>query len=297
MKKVEDAIVLAGGLGTRMLPASMYMPKETMPLMDTPLLNHLIWEAAKAGVSRIHLVISPEKFKILEKFLVGDELFDGNVRADLPREVLRLGIEGVEIVPQIQNSPGGVADAISVALSDIEGPFLVLLGDIIMHGKIMPTGLPSPTEASTASKELVNRFHDDGVPCVGVCQVEDDDLNKYGVVEFSGDSIVNIVEKPTIEEAPSRYVLCGRYLLPENTGEILELFPKSKFGELQSIYLLNYLIGKNSLNAVKLDDWRMYDSGDPLTWLKSQIDYALRRVDISENLEMWISERISDHDK
>lgn len=297
MKKVEDAIVLAGGLGTRMLPASMYMPKETMPLMDTPLLNHLIWESAKAGVSRIHLVISPEKFKILEKFFVGDELFDGNVRADLPREVLRLGIEGVEIVPQIQNSPGGVADAISVALSDIEGPFLVLLGDIIMHGKIMPTGLPSPTEASTASKELVNRFHDDGVPCVGVCQVEDDDLNKYGVVEFSGDSIVNIVEKPTIEEAPSRYVLCGRYLLPENTGEILELFPKSKFGELQSIYLLNYLIGKNSLNAVKLDDWRMYDSGDPLTWLKSQIDYALRRVDISENLEMWISERISDHDK
>ena len=65
MKKVEDAIVLAGGLGTRMLPASMYMPKETMPLMDTPLLNHLIWEAAKAGVSRIHLVISPEKFRSL----------------------------------------------------------------------------------------------------------------------------------------------------------------------------------------------------------------------------------------
>ena len=79
MKKVEDAIVLAGGLGTRMLPASMYMPKETMPLVDTPLLNHLIWEAAKAGVSRIHLVISPEKFKILEKFFDGDKLFDGNV--------------------------------------------------------------------------------------------------------------------------------------------------------------------------------------------------------------------------
>ena len=295
MKKVEDAVILAGGLGTRMLPASMYMPKETMPLVDTPLLNHLIWEAAKAGVSRIHLVISPGKFNVFEKFLIDDELFDGNVRADLPREVLRLGIEGVEIVPQIQNFPGGVADAISVALSDIAGPFLVLLGDIIMHSKIIPSGLPNPAGASTASKELVNRFHDDGVPCVGVCRVGDDDLNKYGVVEFAGDSIVNIVEKPTVEEAPSRYVLCGRYLLPENTGEILEFFPKSEFGELQSIYLLNYLIGKNGLNAVKLDDWSMYDSGDPLTWLKSQIDYALRRVDISENLEKWISERISEH--
>ena len=296
MKKVEDAIILAGGLGTRMLPASMYMPKETMPLVDTPLLNHLIWEAAEAGVSRIHLVVSPAKFNIFERFLIDDELIDGNLRADLPREVLKLGIEGVEIVPQIQNSPGGVADAISVALSDIGGPFLVLLGDIIMHGKNIPSRLPSPTEASTASKELVNRFHDDGVPCVGVCRVGDDDLNKYGVVEFAGDSVVNIVEKPTVEEAPSRYVLCGRYLLPENTGEILEFVPKSEFGELQSIYLLNYQIGENRLNAVKLDDWKMYDSGDPLTWLKSQIDYALTRVDISEKLENWISERISDHD-
>ena len=107
---------------------------------------------------------------------------------------------------------------------------------------------------------------------------------------------MNIVEKPSVEEAPSKYVLCGRYLLPENTGDILELFPKSEFGELQSIYFLNYLIGKNGLNSVKLDDWRMYDSGDPLTWLKSQIDYALSRSDISENLERWISERISDHD-
>ena len=62
MAEVENAIILAGGLGTRMLPASMYMPKETLPLLDTPILNHLIWEAAKTGVSRIHLVISHEKF-------------------------------------------------------------------------------------------------------------------------------------------------------------------------------------------------------------------------------------------
>ena len=293
MSEVEDAIILAGGLGTRMLPASMYMPKETLPLFDTPILNHLIWEAAKTGVSRIHLVISKEKFDILEKFLVDRDHFSEEVRDDLPREVLRFGAEGVEIVPQIQNSPGGVADAISVALPEIKGPFLVLLGDIIMHGNNASDGLLSPAEASTASLELVNRFHDQGLPCVGVCRVSDDDLNKYGVVEFSGDTIVNIVEKPSVEEAPSKYVLCGRYLLPENTGDILELFPKSEFGDLQSIYLLNYLIEKNGLNSVKLDNWRMYDSGNPLTWLKSQIDYALGRSDVSENLERWISERIS----
>ena len=294
MAEVNDAIILAGGLGTRMLPASMYMPKETLPLFDTPILNHLIWEAAKTGVSRIHLVISKEKFIILEKFLANKDQFSEKVRDDLPREVLRFGAEGVEIIPKIQSSPGGVADAISVALPDIKGPFLVLLGDIIMHRNNASDRLLNPTEASTASTELVNRFHDQGLPCVGVCRVSDDDLNKYGVVELSGNKIVNIVEKPSVEEAPSKYVLCGRYLLPENTEDILELFPKSEFGELQSIYLLNYLIEKNGLNSVKLDDWRMYDSGDPLTWLKSQIDYALGRSDVSENLERWISERISD---
>ena len=294
MAEVNDAIILAGGLGTRMLPASMYMPKETLPLFDTPILNHLIWEAAKTGVSRIHLVISKEKFIILEKFLANKDQFSEKVRDDLPREVLRFGAEGVEIVPKIQSSPGGVADAISVALPDIKGPFLVLLGDIIMHRNNASDRLLNPTEASTASTELVNRFHDQGLPCVGVCRVSDDDLNKYGVVELSGNKIVNIVEKPSVEEAPSKYVLCGRYLLPENTEDILELFPKSEFGELQSIYLLNYLIEENGLNSVKLDDWRMYDSGDPLTWLKSQIDYALGRSDVSENLERWISERISD---
>ena len=294
MAWVEDAIILAGGLGTRMLPASLFMPKETMPLIDTPVLNHLIWEAAKAGVSRVHLVVSKEKFDILQKFLGNGSFFGDDVRVDLPREVLSLGMEGIEIVPHIQSSPGGVADAISEAIPDINGPFLVLLGDTVMAANISENGLPCPAEASTASMELVRRFDIDGLPCVGVYPVGIEEVSNYGVVEFSGDSIVGITEKPPTSEAPSEYVLCGRYLLPENTAEILEMFPTSEFGELQSIFLLNFLIENDGLNAVKLDDWKMYDSGDPLTWLKSQIDHGLRRGDISGNLEKWIIERLSD---
>ena len=69
-EKVEDAVILAGGNGTRMLPASLFMPKETMPLVDTPLINHLIWEAAKAGVSRVHLVLSRESMEFLGSSLI-----------------------------------------------------------------------------------------------------------------------------------------------------------------------------------------------------------------------------------
>ena len=293
MVKVENAIILAGGLGTRMLPASLFIPKETMPLIDTPILNHLIWEAAKAGVSTVHLVVSKEKYEFLERFLANGSIFSPDVRVDLPRDVLALGMDGIEIVPHIQNSPGGVADAISEALPAINGPFLVLLGDTVMSGKKLRNGLPTPDDASTASMELVSRFNRDGLPCVGVCSVETEDLSNYGVVEFAGNSIVGITEKPNLSDAPSKYVLCGRYLLPENTAEILEMFPTSEFGELQSIVLLNHLIENIGLSAVKLDDWNMYDSGDPLTWLKSQIDHGLRRSDISENLEKWILKRLS----
>ena len=79
MEGVDDAIILAGGNGTRMLPASLYMPKETMPLVDTPILNHLIWEAARAGVKRIHLVLSQRKKEILDRFIGNEDVFDRGV--------------------------------------------------------------------------------------------------------------------------------------------------------------------------------------------------------------------------
>ena len=96
MGAVEDAIILAGGLGTRMLPASLYAPKEALPLIDTPSLNHLIWEAEMAGAKRVHLVVSERKRKMLDVFFDGRILFDG-ARNDLPPEALRLGTEGIEV--------------------------------------------------------------------------------------------------------------------------------------------------------------------------------------------------------
>jgi UTP-glucose-1-phosphate uridylyltransferase len=80
--------------------------------------------------------------------------------------------------------------------------------------------------------------------------------------------------------------------MPENTREILEHYPVSEFGEMQSIQLLNHLVNNEGLQAVKLDQMKMYDSGDSLAWLKSQIDHGLERSDIGPNLEDWIRRRI-----
>ncbi len=100
------------------------------------------------------------------------------------------------------------------------------------------------------------------------------------------------MEKPSLEEAPSEYVLCGRYVMPRNTREILERYPISEFGEMQSIQLLNHLVENGGLQAVKLDKMKMYDSGDPLAWLKSQIDHGLKRSDIGGDLKNWLRGRL-----
>ena len=86
--------------------------------------------------------------------------------------------------------------------------------------------------------------------------------------------------------------MCGRYLLPENTAEILDLYPEGEHGELQSIALLRHLIENGGLEAVKLGGYELYDSGDPVTWLKSQVDHALRRVDIGDDFGVWLSKRL-----
>lgn len=288
MNTVDDAVILAGGRGTRMLPASLYMPKETMPLIDTPIINHLIWEAARSGVTRIHLVLSQWKMDILSGFISGEYSVQDDVRADLPRVSLSLGAESVELIPHIQESALGVADAISQALPSIRGPFLVILGDNLVtnnHPSPMQSGVES---ASSASLELVESFQQTGLATVGVCKVGKEELSKYGVVEIVDESIYKIVEKPSIQDAPSNYVLSGRYLFPDNTGELLEMYPVSDFGEFQSIKLLEHFIHNGGLGVVKYDDYEIFDSGEPITWLKSQILHALSRKDLSESFSEWL---------
>ena len=294
MGSVGHAIILAGGVGSRMLPASLYMPKEAMPLVDTPILNHLIWEASIAGASTIHLVLSKTKKEMLERFLEEGDVYGRDIRPDLPRHSLSLGLDGLEVITHVQDVAGGVADAISVALQRVNGSFLVLLGDMLLQNNHVSPKFAGPEFASVASKRLVEEFEKSGLPCVGIRSVNIDEVSKYGVVEMSENMVRDIVEKPTESEAPSNYILCGRYLLPEDTMQILEEYPISEYGEMQSIMLLRHLMKNNGLKAVDLSEMEMYDSGDPLSWLKSQIDHALRREDLGFQVREWVSKRIQE---
>ncbi len=291
---VRDAIILAGGKGTRMLPANIYTPKETLPLIDTPLINHIILEAVGAGVDRVHLVLSKVKKGQLERFFDAESDFhEENVRPDLSRFSLSTkGIEA-EILLHVQEFPGGVGHAISVVSNSIDGAFLVLLGDNLLLSKHHGPHEINPGNSSKASLELVRRFEETGLPCAGIISVPQSEIAKFGIVEIEGTRIIDLMEKPRESEAPSDLALCGRYLFDNRANEILELFPNSEFGEMQSIEVLRHYIENGGLESVKLEEYRMYDSGNPFSWLKSQIDHGLRRKDMADDLVDWLAKRLT----
>lgn len=283
MAAVEDAVLVAGGMGSRMLPASAAIAKEALPLVDIPALSHLAREAVAAGAKRIHIITSPKKD--LSR-LLKDNSWLHDTRPDLSAELLS-PFNDVEVLVHVQEVPKGFGDALSCALHAIDGPFMVLLGDNILLDSFNSTSNYIP---SSASKKLVEAYLRTGLPCVGLAAVNDPE--NYGVVSMNGELVKDIIEKPVREDAPSNLVLCGRYVFTSDTSKLLSMYDYEQYGELQSIAIQQHWMQNEGLVGVELKGFQWYDSGAPLPWLKGQIDYALRRGDMNNELRSWLNDRL-----
>ena len=283
MAAVEDAVLVAGGIGSRMLPASAAIAKEALPLVDIPAISHLAREAVEAGAKRLHIITSPTKdFTSLLK----DNSWALDKRPDISKELLS-PFADVEVLVHVQEVPRGFGDALSCALDSISGPFMVLLGDNILLDSYSSVSNYNP---SNASKILVEAYEKTSLPCVGLAAVEDPE--NYGVVSMEGQLVKEIVEKPNRNDAPSNLVLCGRYLFTEDTASLLSKYSFEEYGELQSIALQKHWMENDGLVGVELHGFQWYDSGAPLPWLKSQIDYALGREDMADEIRDWLKDRL-----
>ena len=283
MAAVEDAVLVAGGMGSRMLPASAAIAKEALPLVDIPALSHLAREAVAAGAKRIHIITSPKKDL---SQLLKDNSWLHDTRPDLSAELLS-PFNDIEVLVHVQEVPKGFGDALSCALHAIDGPFMVLLGDNILLDSFNSTSNYIP---SSASKKLVEAYLRTGLPCVGLAAVNDPE--NYGVVSMNGELVKEIIEKPVREDAPSNLVLCGRYVFTSDTSKLLSLYDYEQYGELQSIAIQQHWMQNEGLVGVELKGFQWYDSGAPLPWLKGQIDYALRRGDMTDELRSWLTDRL-----
>ena len=287
MQQVRDAVIVAGGLGTRMFPVSAIQPKETLPLIDVPLLTHLVMEAKNAGATRLHIILSPRKN--LGGFLA-DRSDLASMRPELDETLFNI-TKDIEVFTHIQHEAKGIGNALQCALHAVEGPMLVLLGDNVLMDTHSPTTAFTP---STASKQLVEQFNQHGQATVGLMEVLEDQVSLYGIVSMTEDTITGMVEKPTLATAPSRMALCGRYVFPDTTEALLEEYSYERCGDLQTIALQEHWMNEGTLHGVLLDKMQWYDSGAPLSWLKAQVDHALRRPEYSEAMLNWLQERLND---
>lgn len=282
---IKKAVIPAAGLGTRFLPVTKAMPKELLPIVDIPTLQYIIAEAAASGIEEILLVISTQKDAVIQHFSDAPQL--EHFLLEHQKNTL---FEKIHAIPQMakisyiyQDVPLGLGHAISLA-EDFAGndAFAVLLGDDLVHAE------------KPCLQQLIDAYNTHQTSILGVQRVAQEAIHKYGIVaprNFSCTSnlcaVSNLVEKPEAKNAPSDLAIMGRYIITPSVFKILKETPAGVGGEIQLTDALNTLAQQEDMYAC-IFNGRRYDVGDQLGFIEANIEYALRRNDISGQLKHYL---------
>ena len=282
--KVHKAIIPAAGLGTRFLPATKAQPKEMLPIVDKPTLQYIIEEAVESGIKEILIITGRNKSSIENHFDKSIELelvLEKKGKKALLAEVRKIS-DMVNIHYIRQKEPKGLGHAIYCAKSFIGNePFAVLLGDDIVYADKKP-----------CLKQLIEVYDEYKTSILGVQEVADEDLSKYGIVdgkhiEGSVYKVKDLIEKPTLEEAPSNVALLGRYIINPAIFNILKQTKPGKGGEIQLTDALKQLINQEAMYAYKFEG-RRYDVGNKQGFLEATVEFALRRDDLKNEFKCYL---------
>ena len=274
--KVRKAVIPAGGLGTRFLPASKTVPKELLPILDKPMIQYAVEEAAEAGVRQVIIVTSPGK-DALENYFRQDPGLEQVLTSSGSTEVLEKvrrvsSLAHVSFVTQEQ--PLGLGHAVLTA-KDLVGaePFVVILpDDVIWHSE-------------GATQQMLRVFERYGASVVAVEEVAPEAVKNYGVVDSRKvdeglHQVKGLVEKPDPQEAPSNLAIVGRYILTPEIFQCLESTAPGAKGEIQLTDGMALLLQSQSMYAYQFQGTR-YDAGTPQGLLKASLEIGLKREDTS----------------
>lgn len=277
------AVIPAAGLGTRFLPATKAQPKEMLPVFNKPTIQYVVEEAVASGIEDILIITGKGKRSIEDHFDRSFEL-EYNLQNSGKEESLK-EIEAISEMADIyyvrQKKQRGLGDAISTAKNHIDGePFAVLLGDTIAQSNNAP-----------CTKQLMDIYYKYEASTIAIERVPDEKIERYGIIKGTeiSDSVYKIedmVEKPSLQEAPSNLAITGRYILvPEIFDHINDLEP-GVGGEIQLTDAMR------SLDAAygHVFDGKIYDIGNTVEWLKSSIEMALLDVNVKDELEQYLKE-------
>jgi UTP--glucose-1-phosphate uridylyltransferase len=282
MSRIRKAVIPAAGFGTRFLPATKAVPKELLPIVDVPTIQHIVEEAVAAGVRDVILVCARGKDSIVDHFDIAPELEAHLERAGKHelRQQMRAIAEMANVVVVRQQQPLGLGHAVLCA-KDLVGdePFVVMLGDDIIDAKVPVT------------QQLAECYERHRLGTIALMEVPPAETSQYGIaagkaLDDRTMRIDRLVEKPK-KDPPSNLAVIGRYVLPPRIFSYLEQVKPGVGGELQLTDALAMLAQEVGLLGYRFDGQR-FDAGDRLGFLKANIAFAMKRQELAEPLREYM---------
>lgn len=290
MQKIRKAVIPAAGFGTRFLPATKAMPKEMLPIVDKPTIQYIAEEILESGIDQI-LIISGHAKRAIEDYFDSSPELESHLYEHGKMSVLKeiRKISSIKIHYVRQQYMRGLGDAILCAKEFVDGePFGVILGDDVVYHPETP-----------ALKQLMEQYEQTGGTVIGCQRVAPDRVSAYGIIagkEINDKGLLKVddmVEKPSISEAPSRVAALGRYVITPEVFEVLEQTEPGKGGEIQLTDALCVMAHTGNVYAYCFEGKR-YDTGDKLGFLKATVEYALRRDDLGDDFYTYLKNLTKD---
>ena len=282
MGKITKAVIAVAGSGTRLLPATKSMPKEMLPIVDKPIIQLVVEELVEAGIKDIIFVTRWDK-KPLEDHFDHSTALEDDLRKN-GKEKFADMIEGIADMANFihvrQKGPYGNGTPVLSAASIVAGePFVFVFGDDLVKSE------------TSFTKQMIQDYEKNGKLMIGVQEVPLEVVNRYGIVKLreGTNEIEDIIEKPTIEEAPSRLADFGRMILDQEFIDILRNTALGKGNELWVIDAIKTYVNNGGIFLAKeLKDGDWLTTGDPLNYLKANLAYAFDREDLRKDLDEYI---------
>ncbi len=283
MSKIRKAIIAVAGSGTRLLPATKSMPKEMLPIVDKPIIQLVVEELVEAGIEDIIFVTRWDKKPLEDHFdhsIALENDLRKNGKDDMADKISKIADMANFIYIRQKGPYGNGTPVLSAASLVDDEPFMFVWGDDLVKSKVSFT------------KEMVEDYEKNGKLMIGVQEVPKETVNRYGIVKLRAgtNEIEDIVEKPSIEEAPTCLADFGRMILNQKFIDILK---KTSLGKGDELWITDaireYIHQGGTFLAKELKDGKWLTTGDPLNYLKATLAYAMDREDLKEDLKECIS--------
>ncbi|WP_454162331.1 UTP--glucose-1-phosphate uridylyltransferase [Gordonia iterans] len=296
----HTAVVPAAGLGTRFLPATKTVPKELLPVVDTPGIELVAEEAKSAGAERLLIITSPGKDGVVAHFV--EDLVLEHTLSSRGKEAMLAKVRNapslLEVASVVQDKPLGLGHAIGCVeaeLSDDEDAVAVLLpDDLVLPGGVL-TKMAEARAQYGGSVLCAIEVNDATISAYGVFDVADaDPVPSTGSGSGGPDvkRVKGMVEKPPADQAPSNLAAAGRYILDRKIFDALREITPGAGGELQITDAIALLIERGEPVHVVVHRGTRHDLGNPGGYLKAAVDFALDRDDYGPELREWLQERL-----